>query len=153
MGGDLEGPPPLTAGPLVGRQREVEALEGWFQRAAQRHRQLVFVSGEAGVGKTTVVELFLARLAAGSGGASGAGAVRRALWGGGTVPALLGGVGAAGPGARRDEVLAVLRRYAPLWLVQLPGLVSEPELERLQRRLHGATPAACCANSPRRSRC
>ena len=35
----------------------------------------------------------------------------------------------------------MLRRYAPLWLVQLPGLVSEPELERLQRRLHGTTPA------------
>src|SRR5262249_57892610 len=31
--------------------------------------------------------------------------------------------------------------YAPLWLVQLPGLVSEPELERLQRQVAGATPA------------
>ena len=36
-------------------------------------------------------------------------------------------------------VLAGLRRYAPLWLAQLPGLVSEPELERLQGRLHGTT--------------
>src|SRR5262249_11624939 len=35
----------------------------------------------------------------------------------------------------------VLQRYAPLWLVQLPGLVSEPELERLQRQVAGATPA------------
>ena len=35
----------------------------------------------------------------------------------------------------------MLRRYAPLWLAQLPGLVSEPELERLQGRLHGTTPA------------
>ena len=64
---DLEGPPPLTAGPLVGRQGEVEALAGWFQRAAHGTRQLVFISGEAGVGKTTVVKLFLARLATGSG--------------------------------------------------------------------------------------
>ena len=60
-------PPPLTAGPIVGRQGEVEALERWFQRAAQGTRQLVFVSGEAGVGKTTVVDLLLARLGAGSG--------------------------------------------------------------------------------------
>ena len=37
-------------------------------------------------------------------------------------------------------VLAVLRRYAPLWLAQLPGLVSETELERLQGRVHGTTP-------------
>ncbi len=54
VGGDREIPPPLRAGPLVGRQREVEALEQWFQRAAQGARQLVLVSGEAGVGKTTV---------------------------------------------------------------------------------------------------
>jgi predicted ATPase len=44
-------------------------------------------------------------------------------------------------GPAQDTILAVLRRYAPLWLVQLPGLVSEPELERLQRQVGGATPA------------
>src|SRR5262249_56493077 len=44
-------------------------------------------------------------------------------------------------GPAYDAILAVLRRYAPLWLVQLPGLVSEPELERLQRQVAGATPA------------
>ena len=46
---------------------------------------------------------------------------------------------ATGPSGTRS--CAVLRRYAPMWLVQLPGLVSEPELERLQRQVHGATPA------------
>ena len=40
-GDDLEGPPPLTTGPLVGRQGDVEALAQWFQRAAQGTRQLV----------------------------------------------------------------------------------------------------------------
>src|SRR4029453_18493557 len=48
---------------------------------------------------------------------------------------------AVGHGPARDAVLAVLRRYAPLWLIQLPGRVSEPELERLQRQVAGATPA------------
>jgi hypothetical protein len=42
-------------------------------------------------------------------------------------------------GPERDAILAALRRYAPLWLVQLPGLVSESELERLQRQVAGAT--------------
>ena len=64
-GGDREAPPPRTAGPLVGRQGEVDALEGWYQQAVQGTRQLVFISGEAGVGKTTVVEMFLRQLAAG----------------------------------------------------------------------------------------
>ena len=33
----------------------------------------------------------------------------------------------------------MLRQYAPLWLVQLPGLLSEPERERLQRQVEGTT--------------
>ena len=62
VGGSQASTPPPTAGPIVGRQGEVEALESGFQRAARGARQLVFVSGEAGVGKTTVVDLWLARL-------------------------------------------------------------------------------------------
>src|SRR5215475_9545268 len=63
-GADLEAPPPpRPASLLVGRQGEVALLEEWGQRAAHGTRQLVFVSGEAGVGKTTVVAMALARLA------------------------------------------------------------------------------------------
>ena len=47
----------------MGGQREVDALEGWFQRAATGNRQLVFVSGKVGIGKTTVLDLWLARYA------------------------------------------------------------------------------------------
>src|SRR5215471_7543600 len=61
--GDL---PPIAAGPIVGRQPEVNRLEEWFQRAATGTRQVVFVSGDVGMGKTTVVDLWLARPAAGS---------------------------------------------------------------------------------------
>ena len=145
--------PPGCGGPLVGRQATSTALEGWFQRAVHGTRQLVFVSGEAGVGKTTVVEMFLTRLAAGRERVDGAGSVRRALWGGGTVPALLRSAWGGWAAGRAGRILAVLRRYAPLWLVQLPGLVSEAELERLQRRCTARRRPACCANSPRRSRC
>ncbi len=140
-GGDREAPPPLTAGPLVGRQGEVAALEGWFQRAAHGTRQLVFVSGEAGVGKTTVVELFLARLAAGSGGWTARGQCVEHSGEGEPYLPFLEALGRLGHGPERDTVLTVLRRYAPMWLAHLPGLVSEPELERLQGRLHGTTPA------------
>src|SRR5262245_735473 len=55
--GERSAPPRGAAGPRVGRQREVDALEGWFQRAATGHRQLVFVSGAVGIGKTTVLDL------------------------------------------------------------------------------------------------
>src|SRR5262245_1169600 len=55
--GERSAPPRGAAGPLVGRQREVDALDGWFQQAATGHRQLVFVSGAVGIGKTTVLDL------------------------------------------------------------------------------------------------
>ena len=72
-GSETDDPPPRTAGPIVGRQQAVARLEDWFQRAAQGTRQLVFVSGDVGMGKTTVVDLFLAHCAAGSGGRIGRG--------------------------------------------------------------------------------
>ena len=139
--GDLEGPPALMAGPLVGRQGEVAALEGWFQRAAHGARQLVFVSGETGVGKTTVIELFLARLAAGSEVRTARGQCVEHYGEGEPYLPFLEALGRLGHGPERDAVRAVLRRYAPMWLAHLPSLVSEPELERLQGRLHGTTPA------------
>ena len=73
VAGETEEPPPRTAGPIVGRQPAVERLEAWFQRAVHGARQLVFVSGDVGIGKTTVVDLFLTHLAAGSGVRTGRG--------------------------------------------------------------------------------
>jgi predicted ATPase len=141
VGGDLDVSSLSIPGPIVGRQREVDTLQGWFQRAATGDRQLVFVSGEVGVGKTTVIDLWLARLAAGS--------EARMAWGqcvehygeGEPYLPLLGALGQLSRQPGGHEILAVLRRYAPLWLAQLPGLVSELEQERLQRPLQGATSA------------
>src|SRR5499426_4816627 len=137
---DTEEPPPLTAGPIVGRQQDVERLEGWFQRAAHGTRQLVFVSGDVGIGKTTVVDLFLARCAAASGVRIGRGQCVEHYGEGEPYLPFFEALWQLSHGPERDAILAVLRRYAPLWLVQLPGLVSELELERLQRQVAGATP-------------
>src|SRR5215813_8537599 len=68
LGEEPEDPPPLTAGPIVGRQQDVARLEDWFQRATHGTRQLVFISVDVGIGKTTVVDRFLAHCAAGNAG-------------------------------------------------------------------------------------
>src|SRR5262245_34200322 len=44
---------------FVGRQAELARLDECLRRAAEGSRQLVFVTGEAGIGKTTIVEEFL----------------------------------------------------------------------------------------------
>src|SRR5262245_59965501 len=138
---DTEEPPPRTAGPIVGRQPDVERLESWFQRAIYGTRQLVFVSGDVGIGKTTVVDLFLARCAAASGVRIGRGQCVEHYGEGEPYLPFFEALWQLSHGPERDALLAVLRRYAPLWLMQLPGLVSELELERLQRQVAGATPA------------
>jgi predicted ATPase len=134
-------PPPVAAGPLVGRQREVDALEAWFQRAATGARQLVFVSGDVGIGKTTVLDLWLARRAADGEVRIARGQCVEHTGEGEPYLPLLDALGRLGRRPGGSELLAVLRRYAPLWLVHLLGLVSETELERLQRQVQGATQA------------
>ena len=140
-GDNLEGPRVLTDGPLVGRQGEVEALEERYQQASHGARQIVFISGAAGVGKTTAINLFLNHVATRSEVWSSRGQCVELVGEGEPYLPFLGALGRLGHGAEQDEVRAVLRRYAPLWLAQLPVLASETELERLQGRLHGATPA------------
>lgn len=38
-----------------------------------------------------------------------------------------------------EHVVALLRRYAPTWLVQMPALINDTEMETLQRKVQGAT--------------
>ena len=50
-------------GALVGRDRVLAQLEERLESTRAGQRQLVFLSGEAGIGKTTVLDAFLARAA------------------------------------------------------------------------------------------
>ena len=48
--------------PLVGREAELAQLHHWFDKALSGERQIVFVTGEPGIGKTTLIEVFLQSL-------------------------------------------------------------------------------------------
>jgi predicted ATPase/DNA-binding winged helix-turn-helix (wHTH) protein len=141
VGGATEDLPPRTAGPIVGREQDIARLEDWFERATDGTRQLVFVSGDVGIGKTTVVDRFLAHCAAGNAGRIGRGQCAEHAGEGEPYLPVFEALWQLGHGSERDAILTVLRRYAPLWLVQLPGLVSDAEVERVQRQVAGATPA------------
>ena len=54
-----EPPPEATAKRIVGREAEIDALQAALRSARERRRTTVFVTGEAGVGKTTLVDSFL----------------------------------------------------------------------------------------------
>jgi predicted ATPase/DNA-binding winged helix-turn-helix (wHTH) protein len=127
-------PPTLVKAPLlVGREREVQRLHGWLEQARHGVRQVVFVTGEPGIGKTTVVDAFAAGLAADA-----------TLWvargqcldhhgmGEAYLPVLdaLGRLCREADGARVPELL---EHYAPTWLEQMPALRGSASLEVLQR--------------------
>jgi len=48
---------------LVGRDAEFTQLHGWLDKALSGQRQIVFVTGEAGIGKTALLEAFAYSLA------------------------------------------------------------------------------------------
>ena len=117
-----DAPPPKT-GPMVGRQREIAILEQWFQRAASGHPQIGFVSGEVGVGKTTVVDLFWTVSGRGQRADHPGQCIEHCGMGEPYLP-LLAALERFGHGLRRRRPAAPAR-----WLAH-SGLATDTELER-----------------------
>jgi len=133
------GPRP-PAPPLVGRAAELEKLRACFQRAEQGERQIVFVSGEPGIGKTALVDAFLAELIAADHQLVGQGQCIEQYGAGEPYLPIIEALGRLGRRYGSDRLRAALERHAPTWLAQLPALVAGADLEALQRAVAGATP-------------
>ena len=142
---------------LVGRETELRLLHQWLATAATGTRQVAFVTGEPGIGKTTLVDTFLrgaGNWALGSGVLPSPDPKSQSLE---PVPRIARGqclehYGAAEaylpvlealgqlchqPGG--EQIVMLLSRYAPTWLVQMPAFVSDAEFDALQRKVQGAT--------------
>src|SRR5258708_30492935 len=57
------GEPPAAVQSLGGREHALAALAGHLDSASRGHKELVFVTGEAGIGKTTLLDAFEKRVA------------------------------------------------------------------------------------------
>jgi len=119
--------------PMIGRADALARLRAGWQRALAGQRQLFWVAGEAGIGKTTLVD----RLAAEVG-------VENVLQGQcveqfGAAEPYLPILDALKTLCRRDPgAVPVLRKVAPTWLAQMPWLVAEQDRAALQIELAGA---------------
>src|SRR5215475_11017806 len=126
-------------GTLVGRDGVMAILEKRFERACAGERQLVFLSGEAGIGKTTVLDAFVARAAREPDVMIARGACLEHY---GVAEAYLPVLEAIGrllrePGS--DRAIRLLEKYAPTWVLQLPWLAPRDDREALRRELVGVT--------------
>jgi DNA-binding winged helix-turn-helix (wHTH) protein/tetratricopeptide (TPR) repeat protein len=121
---------------LVGRGGDLALLEERLASALRGERQVVFVTGEAGAGKTALVEHFVAGVARRE---TVAATGSQCLEQFGSAEAYMPVLEAVGRLVREDAVArSLLRRYAPTWLAQLPWLIEEADRDRLGRELLGA---------------
>lgn len=124
---------------IVGRAAELERVRARFDAACAGRRGLVFVTGEAGIGKTTLVETFLAEIEPGRGVRVGRGQCVEQYGPGEAYLPVLEALARLARAPDGDAVVGALRQYAPAWLVQLPGVLSDDDLEAVRRRAQGAS--------------
>jgi DNA-binding winged helix-turn-helix (wHTH) protein/tetratricopeptide (TPR) repeat protein len=120
---------------FIGRREALGRLRECWLRARSGQRQLLWVAGDAGVGKSTLLETFVR----GSGAAVIAQGQCVEQYGAGEpyLPILqaLGDLGREYP-----QLAAVMRTVAPTWLLQMPWLSDEAERAALTRELVGVSP-------------
>jgi DNA-binding winged helix-turn-helix (wHTH) protein/predicted ATPase len=124
---------------IVGRDNELTQLHEYFERASKGARQIVFVTGEPGIGKTTLVESFTSSLAPGSETRIGLGQCIEQYGSGEPYMPVFEALTRLCNQADGDRVIQVLSRIATSWLVQMPAFLSEAERERLERITQGMT--------------
>ncbi|MCZ7528597.1 MAG: AAA family ATPase [Acidimicrobiia bacterium] len=127
---------------LIGRSVELDRLEAALDAARSGRRQGVFLTGEAGAGKSALLAELLERVD--SGGEAGGWMVLRGQClqsRGGAEPyfSLLDALARHGR-VEGPRVVEVLEQVAPSWLAQIPSLVDPDLAARLEPRVLGATP-------------
>jgi DNA-binding winged helix-turn-helix (wHTH) protein/tetratricopeptide (TPR) repeat protein len=130
----------LPSRKLVGRNTQLGELRDCLRATLASQHQVVFITGEPGIGKTSLVDEFLRRAAIdfpamriargqcveGYGGKEAYYPILEML-------SHLSGI----PGG--DMVVQTLSTQAPTWLVQFPALIKNEQREVLQREILGAT--------------
>src|SRR4029434_4113280 len=110
-------PPPL----FVGLDAELAQLAQWWTTVQQGRRQVGMIVGEPGIGKTALVEAFVAEVAATAEVWVGHGQCIDHYGAGEAYLLVLEAMGRLCPGPAGAPLVAVLRQYAPSWLVHLPA--------------------------------
>src|ERR1700685_410181 len=124
---------------IVGRAMALEELRSRFQAASAGRRQIVFITGEVGIGKTTVVDEFQRQIASDSALHVARGQCLEGFGGKEAYYPMLEGLDGLCRGSSGVWVVQILATQAPTWLVQFSSLVKRDQREALQRAILGAT--------------
>jgi predicted ATPase/DNA-binding winged helix-turn-helix (wHTH) protein len=124
---------------MVGREAELARLGNAYARVLEGQRRILFVTGEAGIGKTTFAQAFLESIAE-------AGAVRlergqcvEHYGSGEPYMPVLEALSRLSREPGGQQVIEILNKFAPSWLAQMPELLTREERVRLQSEMPGVT--------------
>ncbi|MFN8628095.1 MAG: AAA family ATPase [Candidatus Binatia bacterium] len=123
---------------LFGRDTELASLGAWYDRALTGERQVIFVTGEPGIGKTALIEAFVQQLA----GTGVCVAKGQCIESHHQIEAYYPVLEAVDRLCRAPEIphmVELLARHAPTWLAQFPARMPTTHRETLQREVLGAT--------------
>jgi DNA-binding winged helix-turn-helix (wHTH) protein/tetratricopeptide (TPR) repeat protein len=129
------------AADLIGRDAELRTLWDHLRQAQGGRRQVVFVQGEGGIGKSALVESFVKAVAATSDpvliaiGQSVEQYAQREPY----MP-VLEALGRLSQGPFARDLLSAMRSVAPSWLAQFPAFQGPTDVERLRRWHADTTP-------------
>ena len=120
---------------IVGRTAALERMRSAWQLAQRGERRLLWIAGEPGVGKTTLLEAFVSEL--GPKVAAVTRCVEHYSTGEPYMPVLevLREICRYEP-----DLVALMRSIGPTWLIQMPWLLTEEDRASLHRELAGAHP-------------
>jgi len=124
---------------MVGRAGELTKLTDWFAQAKTGTRRIVFITGEPGIGKTTLTRAFTDALASNGLVRIGRGQCVEQYGAGEPYMPILEALTRLCREPGGDKLVELLHRLAPAWLAQMPSLVSAEDRTRLQGLAQGMT--------------
>ncbi len=129
---------PAPASPLA-REQEMARLDELLTRAEAGEQQTVFLVGEPGIGKTTLVEAFLKEALDSRRAQVAQGQSIQHRGAGEAYMPVFEALSGLCRGPDKDANIALLLRHAPTWVAQMPWLLEPAEYEALQQRVVGTT--------------
>lgn len=142
-------PQPGFNGNLVGRKSELAQLHHALAKAMSGKRQILFVAGDQGIGKTRLIDAFLHNVEAEQPSRTlstasihplvARGQCIKSHGAGEAYMPILEALTALCSLPEGKAVVPLLRRHAPLWLIQMPSLISAFQMRNLKAATAGAT--------------
>jgi predicted ATPase/DNA-binding winged helix-turn-helix (wHTH) protein len=129
----------LACSEIVGRSAGLAHLKSCLLKSLSGRRQIVFVTGEAGIGKSALVDEFQRQHAVSSLVRVARGQCLEGYSGKEAYYPVLEALGSLCRGPEGEQTVQILAEHAPTWLVQFPFLLKRQQRDTLQREISGAT--------------